>query len=151
MTSSSFLTSARVANSKLAAKLAGYRVCVGCGQAIGVKASVRRTSTTRSDRNLPAIVIIGAGRALAAFALPAAPGHARTTAGFKNWFGPVARCSFAALVQSCQKASRCIAQTLHAPCVAPAFHKQQQTTGVTHELGSIIQERGFFSQGGTHV
>lgn len=105
MDTSSFLTSARVANSKLAAKLAGYRVCVGCGQAIGVKASVRRTSTTRSDRNLPAIVIIGAGRALAAFALPAAPGHARTTAGLLNSNGDRAPRGllFFALVNSVQE------------------------------------------------
>lgn len=126
MTGSFLVTPTRAANSKLAAKTAGYRIRVGSGQAIGVKASVRRTSTTRCERNLPAIVITGAGRAFAALALPAAPGHARTTAGLLNWFGPVARCSFAALVQSCQKASRCITQTLHASFVAPAFHEQKR-------------------------
>lgn len=125
MTGSSFLTSARVANSKLAAKLAGDLIRVGRGQEIGVKASARRTSTTRSDRNLPAIIIIGAGRALAAFALPAAPGHARTTAGLLNSCGALRHWSFLrSLLQLRQKSSSGFAPSFHASCVAPAFHEQ---------------------------
>lgn len=54
----SFILSARVANSKLAAKLAGDLIRVGGGQGIGVKAMVRRTSGTLAKRNLPASIII---------------------------------------------------------------------------------------------
>lgn len=51
-----------------------------------------------------------------------------------------------------RKQSRCgLSYCLHLSCVAPAFHKQELTMGINHEGGTFGQERGFFSQGASHV
>lgn len=115
----------------------------------------------KTDRPAPFIVIraswrgSGAARTAAILTAPITSHGTRglVPAGFLNLLRPLKAAGrlFAALVQSCQKASGCFTQTLHVSFVAPALHEQKQTTGGSHEIGSIIQERGFFSQGGTHV
>lgn len=94
----------------------------------------------------------GAARYAARLTAPSAPGRRGIPAGLLNFCGALRHWSFLrSLLQLRQKSRSGFAQTLHASCVAPACHEQKHDTGATHELGSIVQERGILSQGGTHV
>lgn len=140
MTGSSFLTSARVANSKLASITAGYRVCAGKragGMGKRRLGSVAVEPATLAKRNLPAIVVIrcswrgsGAARVAAELTAPTT-GHARTTAGSENSFGdraPRGHVFLFALVKFLQEPTSGIAKAFHFLSKS-MFHDRIKTHG----------------------
>lgn len=114
---------------------------------IGQAVVVRIPTGNRTSTNPPAVVIRYYRSASSQLLPRRSDGWPRTRAtscasgalfrqgraGFLNWFGPVARCVFGALVQPAKQSSRRFTYRLHS-FVAPAFHEQKQTTG---EVGSV--------------
>lgn len=99
------------------------------------------------------VILENAGRGCAIFGLGAfarvagrlGVGCFEYRTAFPNLLGLLARWSFPLRFQP-SKQSRCgISNPFHLSFFAPAFHKQDQTTGVAHEVGSIDRERGNYS------
>lgn len=81
----------------------------------------------------------------------AASGIAADKSGKLQVQPPISFLGLGRALQPLQKPACCRAYRFHprSSLVAPASY-EQEIIGAAHELGAIDQDRGFFSQGGTH-